>query len=96
MGRYDGSLRMASSASPVLQVVVDLTEERMLLQSGSDVLAEMALNELLIRGEDDGFHIRVEGEEAIIQTNDDPGLALELGLRSASPRLRRQMAARNR
>ncbi len=96
MGRYDGSLRLATLESPALQVVVDLTEERMLVQSGSDVLADVALGELLIRGEDDGFHIRVEGEEVIIQTNDDPGLALELGLRSASPRLRRQMAARNR
>lgn len=96
MGRYDGSLRMANLDSSALQVVVDLTEERMLLQAGSDVLAEFPLDGLLIRGEDDGFHIRVEGEEAIIRTNDDPGLALELGLRSASPRLRRQMAARNR
>ena len=96
MGRYDGSLRMANLDSSALQVVIDLTEERMLLQVGSDVLADFALEGLLIRGEDDGFHIRVEGEEAIIQTNDDPGLALELGLRSASPRLRRQMATRNR
>jgi hypothetical protein len=96
MGRYDGSLRMANPDSPVLQVMIDLTEERMLLHAGSDVLAEWSLDELLIRGEDDGFHVRVEGEEAIIHTNDDPGLALELGLRSASPRLRRQMAARNR
>lgn len=96
MGRYDGSMRMTTPESPVLEVLVDLTEERMLLHTDSDVLGDWSLDELLIRGEDDGFHVRVEGEEAIIHTNDDAGLALELGLRSASPRLRRQMATRNR
>lgn len=96
MGRYDGSLRMVTPDSPVLQVSIDLDSERMVLHTDSDVLGDWALEELLIRGEDDGFHIRVEGEEAIIQTNDDPGMALEIGLRSASPRLRRQMATRNR
>lgn len=96
MGRYDGSMRMTTPDSPVLDVLIDLTEGRMLLHTDSAVLGDWSLDELLIRGEDDGFHLRVEGEEAIIHTNDDPGLALELGLRSASPRLRRQMATRNR
>lgn len=96
MGRYDGSIRMVTPDSPVLQVQIDLDAERMRLHTDSTVLGDWALEELLIRGEDDGFHIRVEGEEAIIQTNDDPGMALEIGLRSASPRLRRQMATRNR
>lgn len=96
MGRYDGSMRMSSPDSPVLQVLIDLTDERMILHTDSTVLGDWDLSELLIRGEDDGFHIRIEGEEAIIHTNDDPGMALELGLRSASPRLRRLMATRNR
>lgn len=96
MGRYDGSMRMSDPDSATVRVLVDLTGERMLLHTGSRVLADWSLEELRIRGEDDGFHIRIGGEEAIISTNDDPGMALELGLRSASPRLRRQMATRNR
>ncbi len=96
MSRYDGSMRMSTPDSPVLDVLIDLTEQRMLLHTESMVLGDWSLDELLIRGEDDGFHIRVDGEVAIIRTNDDPGMALELGLRSASPRLRRQMASRNR
>lgn len=87
---------MANPDGPALQVLVNLTEERMILHTDSKVLGDWSLGELLIRGEDDGFHVRLEGEEVIIRTNDDPGLALELGLRSASPRLRRQMATRNR
>jgi hypothetical protein len=96
MSRYDGSMRMGDPNSPVLEVLIDLTEERMILHTESKVLGDWQLRNLLIRGEDDGFHIRVEGEEAIIHTTDDAGMALELGLRSASPRLRRQMASRNR
>ena len=96
MGRYDGSLRTVNPGGAALEVLVDLTAERMILHTNSKVLGDWALDELLIRGEDDGFHVRLEGEEVIIRTNDDPGLALELGLRSASPRLRRQMATRNR
>lgn len=96
MGKYDGSMRLSSPSAPSLRVLIDLTDERMVLHTDSEVIGDWALDELLIRGEDDGFHVRVEGEEAVIRTNDDPGMALELGLRSASPRLRRQMAARNR
>lgn len=89
-------MRMPSPGGAAVEVLVDLTAERMILHTDSTVLGDWSLDELLIRGEDDGFHVRVEGEEVIIKTNDDPGLALELGLRSASPRLRRQMATRNR
>lgn len=96
MGRYDGSMRMADPDSPVLDVLIDLTDERMLLHTASRVLGDWRLEDLLIRGEDDGFHIRVDGREAIITTNDDPGMALEIGLRAASPRLRRRMAVRHR
>jgi len=79
-----------------LEVLVDLTDERLLVHTGSTVIGDWRLGELLIRGEDDGFHLRVEGEEVVVSTNDDVGLALELGLRSASPRLRRRMATRKR
>lgn len=96
MSRYDGSMRMANAGETPLEVTVDLTEERMLLHSGSSIIGDWSLEELLIRGEDDGFHVRVEGEEVVITTNDDPGLAIELGLQSASPRLRRLMVARRR
>jgi hypothetical protein len=96
MSRYDGSMRMAAPDGQALEVLIDLTEERMVLHTETTVLGDWPIDQLLIRGEDDGFHIRVDGEEAIIRTNDDPGMALELGLRSASPRLRRQMASRNR
>lgn len=96
MGRYDGSLRLKQTDADALEVLVDLTDERLLLHTGTSVIGDWPLSELLIRGEDDGFHLRVEGEEVVVKTNDDVGLAIELGLRSASPRLRRQMAARKR
>lgn len=87
---------MPDQGNQALEVTLDLTEERLLLHTGRSMIGDWSLEDLLIRGEDDGFHIRVEGEEVVITTNDDPGLAIELGLRAASPRLRRQMATRRR
>jgi hypothetical protein len=41
----------------------------------------------------DGFHIRVEGEVLVIGVTDDARFALDLGLRTAHPQLRRRMSA---
>ncbi len=51
------------------------------------------VGDLGIRGKDDGFHMRAGGDEMIIDLSDDVGFALEVGLQSASPRLRRRMGA---
>jgi hypothetical protein len=41
----------------------------------------------------DGFHLKVEGEELVLSTNDDVAFALAVGIRSTtSPRLSRQLA----
>ncbi len=41
----------------------------------------------------DGFHLRIEGEELVISTNDDARFAIALGIRSSnSPRLNRMLA----
>jgi hypothetical protein len=41
----------------------------------------------------DGFHLKVEGEELVLSTNDDVAFALAVGIRSTtSPRLNRQLA----
>lgn len=40
----------------------------------------------------DGFHIRAEGEDVILEVDDDARFAVELGLRNAHPDLRKRMA----
>lgn len=93
MGSYSGSLRIRGSFQTPLDVEVDLTEERIAIRSYDTVIGDWALGEVLISGREDGFHLRIDGEEAIVDLTDDVGFALEIGLQSASPRLRRRMGA---
>lgn len=93
MGEFHGSLRMAHEASEGVRVVIDLDQEQILIKSETDVIGRWPLEEVGIRGEDDGFHFRIEGEEAVFSSDDDVGFAMAIGLQSASPRLRRRMGA---
>ncbi|MDH3518500.1 MAG: hypothetical protein OEM66_06205, partial [Acidimicrobiia bacterium] len=93
MGRYQGSLRIRGSSDSPLDVEVDLVEETLTIKAASDVLGEWSLGQIGISGRDDGFHMRIDGAEVVIDLTDDVGFALEVGLHSASPRLRRRMGA---
>jgi hypothetical protein len=79
-----------------LEVVIDLENERMLIRTQHTVLGEWSLNDVGIQSAHDGFHLRIEGEKVVLTTQDDAGFATEIGLRSASPRLRRMMGARRK
>ena len=94
MGRFDGSLRMEGEGDSGLDVVIDLENERMLIRTEHTVLGEWSMSDVGIHSENDGFHLRIEGEKVVMTTSDDAAFALEVGLRSASPRLRRLMASR--
>jgi hypothetical protein len=89
-------MRLKSDVTQQIGVTVDLTVDRIVLSTADAVIGSWRLGDIGVRGEDDGIHFRIEGEEAVIRTDDDAGLALAIGLQSASPRLRRQMAARRR
>jgi hypothetical protein len=93
MGEFHGSLRMAYEVNEGVRVVIDLDQEQILIKSDTEVIGRWPLAEVGIRGEDDGFHFRIEGEEAVFSSDDDVGFAMAIGLQSASPRLRRRMGA---
>lgn len=93
MGEYRGSLRMAHDLTEGVRVVIDLDQEQILIKSETDVIGRWPLAEVGVRGEDDGFHFRIEGEEVIFSSDDDVEFAMAIGLQSASPRLRRRMGA---
>lgn len=84
---------MPGEHGPGLDVVLDLEGERILIRSTSQVLGEWALSDIGIRGRDDGFHLLIEGEEVIVSCTDEAGFALAVGLHSATPALRRRIAA---
>lgn len=93
MSRFEGSLRLPGEAGPGLSITLDLDAERISMFAGSQNIGGWSLAEIGIRGEDDGFHLIIDGEEIIISTEDDAGFALAVGLQSASPRMRRRIAS---
>lgn len=93
MGEFPGSLWVRGDADDRLRIVIDLDEEALEIRSRAGLLGRYSLDDVGIRGEDDGFHLRVEGEEFIFQTELDVEFALAVGLQSASPRLRKRMGA---
>jgi hypothetical protein len=91
--QFEGSLRMKGEKSPGVAVTIDLQRGRLAIHTPGGELGVWSLDDVGVRGEDDGFHLRVEGEEVVLTTSDDPGFALAIGLTAASPRLRRRIGA---
>lgn len=92
MSEYEGVLRLPEDESGV-RVHLDLEGERILIRAGDMVIGDWNLGDVRITATDAGFRLRVEGEEVVLAVDRDAELAIELGLRSAPPLLRRRMAA---
>jgi hypothetical protein len=93
MTQFKGSLRLMGEIGPGIAVTIDLTDDRHLhIAASSDVIGEWPLQAVGIRAAEDGFHLLAEGDEVVINTDNDAAFALELGLRNAPTLLRRQMS----
>ncbi len=84
-------MRGEGGATVAVSVVVD--GPRIRLVSGNELIGEWESATLGISALSDGFAVRAEGEEFILKTEDDAGLAEGLGMAATSPRLARQVAA---
>ncbi len=93
MAVYDAQLRLSGADDAPIHVVIDLTDDRFNLKAGDVEVADWARKEIRVSPMLDGFHIRAEGEEIILDVTDDAHFALDLGLRNAPPILRRRMSA---
>ena len=93
MSSYEGLLSVLGDNGPALDVSIDLTDARFRLSSGDAQLGDWSMNEIRVNALPDGFHLRAEGEEVVITVTEDAEFAVELGLRTAPPHLRRKMAA---
>jgi len=93
MTAYDARLQIEGDNSGPLSVVVDLTDERLIMSIGSEEVATWPRDEMRVQALPDGFHIRAEGEAVILDVSEDARFAVELGLRNAHPALRQRMAA---
>lgn len=93
MPTYHGSLRVPGEEGPPLAVEVDLTEERFRMSAGDAQIGDWSMAEIRVNALPDGFHLRAEGEEVLLDITDDAQFAVDLGLRTAPPHLRRRMSA---
>lgn len=93
MSEYQGLLRIGGDTGRPMSVEIDLTDDRMRLTAGDIEVADWSRDEFRIQALQDGFHVRAEGEEIVLDIREDARFALEIGLRTAYPVLRRKMSA---
>jgi hypothetical protein len=83
MTSFDARLRVIGQTGFPLVVEIDLTGKRMMVTAGESQLADWELEEIRIVALPDGFHIKAEGEEIILNLADKTRFAVEVGLRAA-------------
>ncbi len=93
MGTFDGSLKLPGETGPGLNVEIDLTDDVIAVRSIAGDIGAWPRSQVRINALDDGFHLRVEGEEVILDVTDDAHFALACGLTAGPPLLRRKMSA---
>lgn len=93
MSTFEGRLRVEGDTGPEIGVEIDLDGERMKLAAGGVEIADWSLEEIRVAALQDGFHVRAEGEEVVLEVEDDGHFAIDLGLKTAHPALRRKMSA---
>lgn len=93
MPQFDGLLRMPGEQGPGLGVHIDLTSELLTVRSDTTEIGSWPLSSIRVNALPDGFHLRAEGDEVILDLAHDAEFAIALGLKTAPPILRRRMAA---
>lgn len=84
---------MPGDPGPGLDVLIDLNGETIRLRAPSGELGRWSRREVRVNALDDGFHLRAEGEEVILDITDDAAFAVAYGLTNAPPALRRKMSS---
>ena len=92
MADFDGVLRTPTERDTAIGVVIDLTDQRLRLRSGDTEIADWSLDEVRVNARSDGFHVKAEGEEVILDLTHDAEFAVALGLSSAPVALARRMS----
>lgn len=94
MAAYDAQLRVQGTDGEPIHVMVDLSDDRRIVVSAGEIeVGDWSRDEIRLSALPDGFHVRVEGEELILDVTEDARFALDLGVRNAHPHLRRRIAA---
>lgn len=92
METFDGALRLPGDRGPGLDVLIDLTDESIAVRASTGDIGQWPRSQVRINALPDGFHLRAEGEEVILEIDDDAQFAIACGLTNAPPVLRRKMS----
>ena len=92
--RRAGTVQMRGESGPGVEVEVLAEGSRLSLVHHEELIGEWDVGAIGIQSLYDGFAIRAEGEEFVLKTADDVGLAREIGLVAVSPRMGRQGGGR--
>jgi len=88
-----GTVQMRGESGRGVKVEVLADGPRLSLLHQDELIGEWEVGAIGIQSLHDGFAIRAEGEEFVLKTDDDAGLAREIGMIAASPRLARKVSA---
>lgn len=90
-----GVVRLKGDTGPGFPVRVFAEEGRLRIESDAGLVGDWSIHDIGLHVLDEGFAIRAEGEELLLKADDDVGVADELGVASATPRMARKLAARH-
>jgi hypothetical protein len=93
MGTYKAKLTVPDVFDWPLAVEIDLNGGRIAISSSAGEIGSWDIGEVEVRGRDDGFELRADGDLILLSTSDDGRFAHEVNLQWAPPGLRRLMAA---
>ena len=80
MSSFNARLRLPGRSKLPTGVEVDIGHERMTLTAADRTVGVWPLEELDVSSRTDGFHIRVDGEEIVLNVTDSKRFAAELGI----------------
>jgi hypothetical protein len=86
---------MRGESGPGVPVEVRAGGKRLRLVSGAEAVGDWDVTSIGIQPLNDGFAIRAEGEEFILKTEDDSGIAHEIGIAALPAMASRSQAAHN-
>lgn len=90
MSAFSARLRLPGQSRIPLGVEVDVSDERITLRSGDRKVAQWSLDSIDIIQLADGFHIKVDDEEAVLSVTESTRFASELGVMPARPTPRKR------
>jgi hypothetical protein len=87
MSSFNARLRLPGRSRLPLGVGVDISHERMTLTAGDRTVAAWPLEVLEVSSLSDGFHIKVDGDDFVLDVSDSTRFAAELGIGERPRRL---------